>query len=415
MPSQATKRPRSCQLAHPEPAATAWRCTECAAELTGQGNAFRRPGLCAHLGEQIRLIECDSCTGRVSLKVFRCPIRGEVTLAQRLRGIDAVCDECLQWSPAPSKVAPAGESAVGMSVPTDALVSPIGTAGKVDGNAAKKPWQFTSTAIIPHLDTPETLEVVIELLRLQTDPPYIIVVDTGSPAAAAAKIERLRSDDVEIHFIRSNAYLHSSEPVTVALDVGLARANTPLLFLTHTDCFPRRRDALEWLGNQCDAVVPVVGWEMSERSWITDDWQGMVSHTFTMLHAPTIRRIGATWHMGRCREAMGWDCAYRADGWPDTETGFAYCLRAAGVPVKLLGSEVNYERQVTEWWDHARSWTGTKVYCKGTDQAARTEAYTNDALADARARIAAWSKIAVTPGQPLDVPTSTAPVKMIAG
>lgn len=384
---------RACKTIHPEPAATAHRCSACALELSGLGHKFRRPGLCTHLGELSRMVECDSCTGRISLKVYRCGVRGEAVLSRRLVGVPAVCDECLHWVPAPAKSpAPATEI---LDVPvkdTFYLVSPIGTGKVIEGVGKIKPWQFASTAIIPHLNTLESLKVVIDLLRFQTHRPYIIVVDTGSPFKVCEELEQLRSEDVEIHFVRGNGYSHTSEPVAVALDVGFARANTPLLFLTHTDCFPRRRDALEWLGNQCSAAVPVVGWEMSERSWITDEWQGMVSHTFTMLHASTIRRIGATWHMGRAREAMGHDAAYRADGWPDTETGFAYCLRAAGIPIKLLGEEVNYERQKTEWWDHARSFTGTQIYSKGTAQADKTEGYVNDALADARALLGRWER-----------------------
>jgi hypothetical protein len=275
---------------------------------------------------------------------------------------------------------------------TYSLISPIGTGKVFQGVGRLKPWQYTSTALIPHLDTLDSLRVVIDLLRLQTKPPFIVVLDTGSPFSVCAELEQLRSDDVEIHFIRANGYTHSSEPVCVALDLGFARVNTPLVFLTHSDCFATQRNSLEWLGDQCSAAVPVVGWEMSDRSWITDEWRGMVSHTFTMLHSPTIRRIGATWHMGRARESLGHETTYQTDGWPDTETGFAYCLRAAGIPIRLLGSEVNYERQTTEWWDHARSYTGTSLYAKGTSQGEKTKAYWQDAMTEAVERISVWRK-----------------------
>jgi hypothetical protein len=129
---------------------------------------------------------------------------------------------------------------------------------------------------------------------------------------------------------------------------------------------------------------------MSSRAWLTDEWQGMVSHTFTMLFAETIRRIGASWHMQRARDQLGRDAGYRSDGWPDTETGFAYCLRAAGITPTLLGEEVNYERQTTEWWDHARSLTGTKLYAKGSSQGDRTAAYADEALEEARQRVVKW-------------------------
>lgn len=394
---------RSCVKSHPDPAATAYRCSDCAMELSGLGHKFRRPGLCVHLGDQVRTVECGGCTGRVSLKVYCCEKRGEATLSRKLHGVAAVCDQCLHWSPAPpTSPATASNSTSETIKDTFSLVSPIGTGLKVQGIAAKKPWEYSSTAIIPHLNTPDYLRVLIELLRLQTKPPYIVVVDTGSPAKSADAIEQLRSDDVEIHFIRANGYCHTSEPVCVALDVGFARVNTPLIFLTHTDCFPTKRNALEWLGNQVSEACPVVGWEMSERSWITTDWKGMVSHTFTMLHARTMREIGASWHMGRARDQLGLDAGYRQDGWPDTETAFAYCLRAAEVPVKLLGPEVNYERQVTEWWDHGRSLTGTRLYGVGTSAGEAVGAYAGDALADARARVLEWSGRTLRPGLTAD-------------
>lgn len=381
---------RSCLKSHPDPAATAYRCSECALELSGMGQMFRRPSLCVHLGTLARTVECGSCTGRVAVKVYSCPIVRETTLSAKLHGVAGVCDSCRHWSPATASASPANNSAVDKSAQSYALVSPIGTGKKVEGVASKKPWEYHSTAIIPHLDTPDYLRVLIELLRRQTQRPYMVVVDTGSPPASADAIEQFRSEDVEIHYVRANGYSHTSEPVCVALDLGFARANTPLIFLTHTDCFPRRRDALEWLGNQCDINTPVVGWEMSERSWITDDWKGMVSHTFTMLHAETMRRIGASWHMGRARDQLGLGAGYRTDGWPDTETAFAYCLRAAGVTPKLLGSEVNYERQITDWWDHGRSLTGTKLYAAGSARAEAVGAYAGDALADAEARVNQW-------------------------
>lgn len=381
---------RKCTL-HPHAAATAWRCSECAFDLTGVAVPLKRRGFCGHLGEVSRTIDCASCRGRVALKVYQCSVYGECVLGRPQRGVAGHCDQCRRWEPL-RQLSPAAAPSPASEAKTDtfSLVSPIGTGLKVEGVARKKPWEYRSTAIIPHLATPEYLRVVIELLRLQTQPPYIIVVDTGSPFLVCDEIETLRSADVEIHYVRANGYCHSSEPVCVALDLGMSRANTPRIFLTHSDCFPTRQDALEWLGAQCTPDTPVVGWEMSERSWITDQWRGMVSHTFTMLYSATMRRIGASWHMGRARDQLGLDASYRSDGWPDTETAFGYCLAAAGIVPTLLGSELNYERQITQWWDHARSLTGTRVYGAGSARGEAAAAYAGDALMDARLRIKKW-------------------------
>lgn len=382
---------RSCLKNHPEPAATAWRCSECAKSLTGLPEQLRRQSVCEHRGEVRRVVECHSCFGRVSLKVYECTKHGECSMGRPIKGVAGVCEQCRDFiggiSPAPMSSTRSTSSAESVSF---GLVAPVGSGGDFKGVAVKKPWQFKVTAIIPHLNTPQNLPVLIGLLRLQTEAPFIIIIDTGSPPGVCEEIERLRSQDVEIHFVKGNGYVHPSEPVCVALDLGMARANTPLLFLTHTDCFPMRRDAVQYLADLTSELSPAVGWEMSDRSWLTDQWRGMLSHTFTMLHAPTMRRIGATWHMARAREELGGDAAVQKDGWPDTETGFAFCLRDAGVRPMLLGPEVNYERQTTEWWDHSRSLTGISLYAKGSAKEVAGLRAADAALADATARWNWW-------------------------
>lgn len=383
---------RACMKQHPNPAATAHRCTHCAKAIGGLPTRIKRRGICSSLGELKRTVDCDSCTGRVSLKVYSCPVHGEAVVGQRVAGVAGACDSCHRWTPEPIG-APAFQEVEAPPATADEsfkLVAPLGT-GKVDGAGRRKPWEFKATAIIPHLNTLEYLKVVIALLRLQTQPPYFCIIDTGSPFKVCQQLESLRAEDLEIHYLRGNGYCHSSEPVTVALDLGFARANTPLLFLTHSDCFPRNRRALEWLSSQITQECPAVGWEMSERSWITNEWKGLLSHTFTMLDARVMRSIRATWHLGRCRDRMGLSQSYRADGWPDTETEFGRSLKDANITPKLLGQEINYERQITDWWDHARSLTGTKLYCAGVGQGAKTAGYAADALRDAVERIREWS------------------------
>jgi hypothetical protein len=160
-----------------------------------------------------------------------------------------------------------------------------------EGAAARKPWDYQVTAAIPHLETPDTLPVLLELLALQTVRPYVLLIDTGSSAATVRRLEALRRPDVEVHYLRGHGYRHSSAPVTTAMDVAFALCRTAHLFATHSDVFPRRRDLLEWLLGLCRDDQPVVGYEMSPRPE-TQGWRNVVSHTCTMLHMPTIRRIG---------------------------------------------------------------------------------------------------------------------------
>lgn len=50
-------------------------------------------GTCAHLGSVIGLEGCESCRGRVNLKVFACAVRGKCTLQTRLGDLPC-CHGC---------------------------------------------------------------------------------------------------------------------------------------------------------------------------------------------------------------------------------------------------------------------------------------------------------------------------------
>ncbi|NIQ12873.1 MAG: hypothetical protein GTO02_00210, partial [Candidatus Dadabacteria bacterium] len=77
-----------------------------------------------------------------------------------------------------------------------------------EGSDKKKPWNYKITVAIPALDTYEVLEICIELLRLQTERPYIMVIDTGSRDEQLEKVRKLQSSDLEIHFLQLNAVQH---------------------------------------------------------------------------------------------------------------------------------------------------------------------------------------------------------------
>lgn len=272
------------------------------------------------------------------------------------------------------------------------LIAPVGSTGRPapwEGRAARKPWEHRVTVAIPHLDTPEPLPEVIELLRLQYEKPYILIVDTGSSPASRAILETFRDEDLEIHYVFGHAYRHASEPVCVALDLAHALCRSEYLFHTHADVFARRRDLLGWMLAQCNEACPVVGYQLSERSWVTQEWQGMVSHTATMLHMPTIAwKHGISWSYQRVHYGYGYPWVMGA-GWPDTETGFNRGLRTAGIKPRLIGNDVNYQRQVDDNIDHVRSYSGSKLYGQAyfTQKAV---SWMDTARADARHRIATW-------------------------
>jgi hypothetical protein len=267
----------------------------------------------------------------------------------------------------------------------ETLVAPL-LAGSARGRLTRKPWDFRVCAVIPHLNTPDLLPVVIELLRLQTERPYVLIVDTGSPWSVLDELEKLRAPDVEIHYLRTHGTPHSSDPVCHAMDVGFSLCRSSLLFATHSDVFLRRREFLKELADQCSADVPVVGYEMSPRDRLTDAWKGCVGHTATMHHMETMDRLGVTWSIRRA--ASQWGEPRTRGVWPDTETTMNFVLRDAGIKPKLIGHETNGERFVDTNVDHCRSTTGTKLM--GSTKYATRVAWLEVALREARERIERW-------------------------
>lgn len=285
------------------------------------------------------------------------------------------------------------ENVIKLQRGTHSLIAPAGTADlerKHEGRCARKPREYNVTAAIPHLNTPGPLRIVIELLRLQTERPYIIVVDTGSSPENLAQLEAMRCEDVEIHYVAAHGYCHTSEPVAVALDLAQALCRTKYMFHTHSDLFLRRRDFLENVLRMTNANTPVVGYRMSPRDWATTEWEWMVGHAALMLYMPSIHRIGATWSMQRMHEAydIPWD---NKGGWPDTETGFNYVLRDHGVKPVFLGHDRNFERQVDDNIDHVRSYPGARLYSAHSGgHLEKAENWMRDAMKEAIERINLW-------------------------
>ena len=232
-----------------------------------------------------------------------------------------------------------------------------------EGSNNKKPWDYKVTAVIPTLDTFEILEICVNLLKLQTERPYILIIDTGSSKAQLDKIMQLHSEDVEVHSLRLNGVRHPSDFPAMAMDVAFALCRTEFLFATHADCFLRKKTFLEKLLEMIKEFSPVVGYEISPRSH--NDWKGMVSHTATMYHMPTMDKIGFGWSLRRlCNMYDIID--YKPDpmrpSWPDTEILGNYILRCNNITPHLIGHEKNFSRQTDENIDHLRSYTSGKLY-----------------------------------------------------
>lgn len=259
---------------------------------------------------------------------------------------------------------------------------------------AKKPWNYRVSACIPHINTIEPLKLVVNLLRLQTEAPYIMVMDTGSPPDIVDQLEDMRADDLEIHFLRGGAYNHSSEPVSAALDLSQSFCRTPYLYQTHSDCFVRRRDFLESLVALTGPNSPVVGYRMSPRDWVNNntlaEWETMIGHTACMFYMPIIHEIGATWSMQRMHHCFDYEWIID-NGWPDTEVGFNRCLRQAGLKPIFIGYDTNNERYTDINIDHVRNYTGSKLQAPLSPYHKEANIWMAEAMREAIERIKLWS------------------------
>jgi hypothetical protein len=277
------------------------------------------------------------------------------------------------------------------------LIAPLGFFGRPN------PWtghnlftKYKVTACIPHINTPECLEACLALVRLQTVKPYVLIIDTGSPEDVCNRIEQLRDYDVEIHYIRGHGYMHSSEPVTAALDLAHTLCHTEYLFHTHADVFLRRRDYIEWCLSRCSAECPVVAYEMSPRSG-TEDWRGTPSHTTTLMHIPTMRKLRAYWGLPLWYNENGIPPGPTV-GWPDTESFMGQLLKRKGVKIFWITPETcpgakletNFQRHVDVNIDHVRSIPGSKIY--SSDYYRDKQAELQDALQQAWRRAVLWQR-----------------------
>lgn len=260
-----------------------------------------------------------------------------------------------------------------------------------EGHLQKKPWDYKVTAAIPVMDTPEELELVVSLLRLQTEKPYIIVIDTGSEPENLAKIESMRAEDLEVHVIKLNGVEHPSDFVTMAMDLAFSCCRTEYMFATHADCFLRRKDFIEYLLGLTNKDNPAVGYQISPRKH--NDWKGMLGHTASMYHMPTMDQIGFGWSMRRLCNLFGIENKKpdpMKPNWPDTELLGNYILRSRKITPVLIGEEENFKPTIDENIYHARTLTSGKLYCPEYYNLAKQ--WADDAMAEARQNILKWSQ-----------------------
>lgn len=260
-----------------------------------------------------------------------------------------------------------------------------------EGECRPLPWHYKATVVLPHLDSSDDLPLLLRLWRAQTVRPFIQVIDTGSTHVHLEKTLALEANDLEVHCLRPLGMQHPADAIAWAMDLAFATARTPYLIATHTDCFPVQRHLIDFYINTLESGFDVVGFQMSARPpWPTD---GIPSHTMTGYSVRAMDRIDANWSLRRWslqqmqpRELQG----AVAVGWPDTEVQLGYQIQRHKLRFFKLGVETNGERQVTDWFDHARSKTASMLY--SPDYHGRCVTWYEAAVKDATERAERWEK-----------------------
>jgi hypothetical protein len=260
-----------------------------------------------------------------------------------------------------------------------------------EGNISKKPWDYQVSATIAVLDAVEPLKLAVQLLQLQTIKPYIILVDTGSTPENYKEIEQLRSENIEVHSLKLNAVEHPSDFVAMACDLAGSVCRTKYMLWTHADCFLTRRDVIEELLELCDTENPVVGYRLSPRAH--DNWKDMFGHTLTMTEMSKYLEYRIMWNLKQFCNFYGFP-NHKPDesrpNLPDTEYFANLIYQDCGVKATLIGDEENFKRNITDHFDHCRSFASGMLYAPEYYKICQT--WMNDAMKDARARIKEWGK-----------------------
>jgi hypothetical protein len=223
----------------------------------------------------------------------------------------------------------------------------------------------TTTIIIPTAANSPTLRSVIDTHKRQTEPTETILIDTSDTTNSHPEwLNTFKHADRPRHMtIKPKLGSHPCRIITEAIDAAIAIANTEWLFLTHDDVWLERRCLIEHMIALAEQfTTPIVGYEMSPRSHITEEWRGMVSHTATLLHAPTIQGLGLRWSLAAAHEETQW--SKEAPGWPDTETNFGRSIKRLGIVPHFIGRETNDRHFSDENITHRRSLTSHRLHPK---------------------------------------------------
>jgi hypothetical protein len=256
-----------------------------------------------------------------------------------------------------------------------------------------KPWEFRCTVTLACLDTPDDVTTVVRLWQAQTVRPFIQIVDTGSTPENLEKVLALRADDVEVHCLQPNAWLHPCDAPAIACSLAADLCRTKYLIFTHSDVYPCRRDVVEELIGLCETSSPVVGYAISKpRPYeVKDTWVG---HQLTCVDVDVLEEAGCLDFNQRrlCRlfgiEDQRPDVSRR--WFPDTELLMNFLLDKAGIVPHIIGEERVGGVYVDDRLEHVRALTNSKNFGHLAYHT-QAQSWAVDARVRANDRLSTWT------------------------
>ena len=237
------------------------------------------------------------------------------------------------------------------------------------GSAKKRPWHYRATVVIPHFGTDfHLLMNVIESWRLQTERPYILIYDTGTPPEYHASLRALASYEVEVHFCRWHGVRNIYDPVALVYNHGITDCRTKHIIFTHNDLVPISQTVVSDLISLSCEDTPVIGYESHYSPTL-------VGTQLTTAYMPVLDRIRARWEM---IPPYTW-----------VEEGFNRCLKQAGITPMFIGREKN-SRSKTPHFDHVGCLVTTKLYFKEGLELARVKSDLDQVLEETEKRLQGW-------------------------
>jgi hypothetical protein len=236
------------------------------------------------------------------------------------------------------------------------------------GSVKKRPWHYKATVVIPHYGKDLRLLInIVESWRLQTEHPYILIYDTGTPFEHHGSLKALESYDTEVHFCRWHGVRNPYDSVALVYNHGITDCRTRHIIFTHNDVVPISQTVVSDLLSSSFEETPVVGYESLVCPYL-------VGTHLTAGYMPVLNRVRARWE------------GSSSDTW--IEEGFNRCLSQAGITPRLIGKEKRWRYKTTHF-DHVGSLTSAEVFTLNKNER-QFKVDLDQVLEETESRLSAW-------------------------